>query len=420
MERHFINQLLGLQGRELRMIYTLLFLDNSYLLKDKKVSLHTYIEKKVSELSKSDVMLQMDIFLEITRIFKLKGLDYQIEENIYQQAKHILQSIYNFAWKDDKSLRSRTDLTKRWDGYLQHYTTVFKRMKPETETITIEFISSNHFLQKHLQLNNVIPSLFSKRIIQKRFLMVLVVPLLQQYEDKRNTAIDSFIQEWQKRFGEYKSLAEQLHEIEIERSGVLHDFEENEAIISEINKQIARTKKQLELEKKTLASLLKFAELEDLDVNSSFDLNKKEYLSIRTKISKLYRMKQALSTKNKLFHKVGSVLTNMSVAIQIQAEEKKANYYLEEMVEDLLSSKIVFKETEQQRITDLEKKLVDLNKWQAQHRKYQEMLQKELAQLRSSVISIRKDMKLLEDVHYGLKDLQLIIETPLLEDTSEE
>jgi hypothetical protein len=111
--------LMNLKGRELRMLYALLFKTNILsLLRVKTKDLfnkdvdhfNANLEKEMQKIEQiSDEVLQLDLFLKLTEVYEMKGLPYHSIPNIEQQCQAIVGHTYSDLLKNDKEFILFTD-----------------------------------------------------------------------------------------------------------------------------------------------------------------------------------------------------------------------------------------------------------------------------------------------------------------------
>ncbi|MBM7660385.1 hypothetical protein JOC85_001152 [Bacillus mesophilus] len=114
------SSLVSLKGTDLRMVYSLLHKTNigdllssktkDLLSKEKSDHFTLHLEQEVKKLQhKRDEVLQVDLFLEITKLLKLKGTKYSLVKEIEDQSAMIVNEVYGQLQKQDKHFRSFTE-----------------------------------------------------------------------------------------------------------------------------------------------------------------------------------------------------------------------------------------------------------------------------------------------------------------------
>lgn len=111
--------LMNLKGRELRMLYALLFKTNIFsLLRVKTKELfnkdvdhfNANLEKEMQKIEQiSDEALQLELFLKLTEVYEMKGIPYHSIENIEQQCTAIVEHAYSDLEKSDHNFIDFTD-----------------------------------------------------------------------------------------------------------------------------------------------------------------------------------------------------------------------------------------------------------------------------------------------------------------------
>nr|WP_144922657.1 hypothetical protein [Paenibacillus bovis] len=114
------NSIVTLKGTDLRMVYALLLKTNighllssktkdviSKLSKEESDNFTYHLEQEVNKLRNvEDQVLQVDLFLEITRLLKLRGTKYTLEQEIVDQSTFIVKDVYQLLLKQDKQFKS--------------------------------------------------------------------------------------------------------------------------------------------------------------------------------------------------------------------------------------------------------------------------------------------------------------------------
>ena len=115
--RILANSIVSLKGTDLRMVYALLCRKNlGQLLSSKTKGLFSkegqdhftkYLEDEVKKVeNKEDQELQVDLFLKLTELLKIKGRKYILQQNIVDQCETIVDEVYEQFQKQDKQFRS--------------------------------------------------------------------------------------------------------------------------------------------------------------------------------------------------------------------------------------------------------------------------------------------------------------------------
>ena len=100
------NGVVRLKGNDLKLVYALLCKTNmGSLLTSKSKDLITkgdsdhfmkHLESEVQKLdSKSDEELQVDLFVEMTKLLNLRGLNYSLQKEIEDQSATIVDEVYD-------------------------------------------------------------------------------------------------------------------------------------------------------------------------------------------------------------------------------------------------------------------------------------------------------------------------------------
>lgn len=111
------SSLVSLKGTDLRMVYALLCKTNVVdLLSSKTKDVFSkedgdhftkHLDAEVNKLQRiDDRVIQVDLFLEITRLLKLRGMKYTLEKEIVDQCTNIVHNAYQQYQKQDKQFRA--------------------------------------------------------------------------------------------------------------------------------------------------------------------------------------------------------------------------------------------------------------------------------------------------------------------------
>ena len=115
--RILASSLTALQGHDLRMVYALLCRTNiGHLLTSKTKDLFSkeeqdhftkHLAEEVRKLSQiEDCQLQVDLFLEITKLLRLRGTKYTLQREIEDQCTLIVNEVYAQFLKQDKQFKA--------------------------------------------------------------------------------------------------------------------------------------------------------------------------------------------------------------------------------------------------------------------------------------------------------------------------
>lgn len=110
------NSLVSLKGTDLRMVYALFCKTNigdllfsktkDFFSKEESDNFTRHLEEEVSKIEhKNDNELQVNIFLEITRLLKLRGTKYSLDKEITDQCSNISNDVFAQLQKQDKNFR---------------------------------------------------------------------------------------------------------------------------------------------------------------------------------------------------------------------------------------------------------------------------------------------------------------------------
>lgn len=149
----FANSLLSLHGNDLRMVYALLCRTNiGHLLSSKTKDLFSkeeqdhftrHLEAEVLRLKgEEDTVLQVNLFLELTKLLKLRGTKYTLIQEIEDQCAAIVNDTYQLYQKQDKTFRAytegRADSTKLQQMIQYQMSKIFRELDGNFHEFSIE------------------------------------------------------------------------------------------------------------------------------------------------------------------------------------------------------------------------------------------------------------------------------------------
>ena len=157
MDGHILaNSLVTLKGTDLRMVYALLLKTNighllssktkdviSKLSKEESDNFTYHIEQEVKKLRNvEDQVLQVDLFIEMTRLLKLRGTKYTLTKEIEDQCTLIISDVYQQLLKQDKQFNlfaaKEIDSSKLQRMVQFQMSKVFNELDSSFEDFTIE------------------------------------------------------------------------------------------------------------------------------------------------------------------------------------------------------------------------------------------------------------------------------------------
>ena len=114
------NSLVSLKGIDLRMVYVLLQKTNignlisskakDFLSKDDIDHFTKHLEEEVKKIENvKDEILQVDLFLEMTKQLKLRGTKYTLPEELEDQCTNIINGVYALFQEQDKQFKAFTE-----------------------------------------------------------------------------------------------------------------------------------------------------------------------------------------------------------------------------------------------------------------------------------------------------------------------
>jgi hypothetical protein len=150
------KSLVTLKGTDLRMVYALLHKTNighllssktkdvlSKLSREESDNFTNHLEQEVKKLrSVKDEVLQVDLFLEMTKLLTLRGTKYILEKEIEDQCRLIISDVYQQLLKQDKKFKLFTekelDSTKLQQMVKYQMSKVFNELDDSFKDFTIE------------------------------------------------------------------------------------------------------------------------------------------------------------------------------------------------------------------------------------------------------------------------------------------
>lgn len=114
------NGLMSLHGTDLRMVYALLCQTNighllssktkDFFSKEEQDHFTLHLTSEVGKLATiDDDELRVNLFLELTKLLKLRGTKYAVHKEIEDQCQIIVQDVYDLLVKQDKQFRAFTE-----------------------------------------------------------------------------------------------------------------------------------------------------------------------------------------------------------------------------------------------------------------------------------------------------------------------
>ena len=396
------NSLVSLKGTDLRMVYALLCKTNIVdLLSSKTKDVFSkedgdhftkHLEAEVRKLEHTDdQVIQVDLFLEITRLLKLRGMKYTLEQEIFDQFTNIVRDVYQQYKKQDKPFRAftenQTNSTMLQQMIQFQMSKVFSELDDSFNDFTIEdqtkfasqvndYIHSlpeekQQKIKDKLGLNDLSDEMVRKTIaasgtsivfaiivevsgfafyttatslvasfaglfgltlpfgfytgltstvavlanplfiipmllgggyllfnhqnksLKTKLLPIIIMQIALPYMSKggENVSFDSFIQEWEGRYVNDVELREELAKVAAEQDLVRKQISECEKRINDLSAKIFAEENVLVSERRKIKSALKYADLDQLEVNESFLKRKRLYQNTLEQIS-LYQRKQ--------------------------------------------------------------------------------------------------------------------------------
>lgn len=370
-----LNSLMSLKGTDLKLVYALLVKTSiGNLLSSKTKGLfskdeHNYFMKHLEEQVKNlehieDHVLQVNLFLEITKCLQLRGTNYLLAKEIegqcavivnevYEQYKNQDKQFYSFVKGNESSSKLQqmiefqmSKLGNKLDGSFQHFSGV---------TSPIAVLANPSFISPLLLGGGVAPINYQNKSLKKKLLPIILMQITIPFMSKGNEEVDyaPFISEWERRYNEYYSVLHEIEKIEYEKQVASSQIDGYNIQINEYNSKIASKEAEIRTRKQQIKSDLKFADLDALEISVSFARYRRRYQHVITKIKELKGAKDNVPTGSGFFKQIGSKIKGLSTSLDIREEEKKIDKMLDKMVIEVLLSTSAYQKNEREQILAL-------------------------------------------------------------------
>jgi len=507
------SSLVSLKGTDLRMIYALLCKTNiGHLLSSKTKDLFSkeeqnhftkHLEEEVNRLKNiDDSILQLDLFLELTKLLNLQGTKYTLQKEIEDQCTTIVNEVYKQYQKQDKHFRlfseNQPNTTKLQQMVIYQMRKVFTELDASFQDFSIgdqiKFASQvNDYIhslpedkqvkiKERLGVDDLTDELVRKAIatsgtsivfaiivevsgfafyttatslmatfagllgltlpfgfytgltstiavlsnplfiiplllgggavlvnhqnksLKKKLLPIIVMQITLPFMSKEDEFIsfNNIIQEWEIRYNQYHNLHSELEEILLKQKDNKNDIIQCERRIKECNKQIAVQIGQIQYEKQQILTTLKCSNMNSLAISSIFNTYKNQYQTIIVKIRDLENSKRSNPVKPGFFKLLQRKIINVGTFLDINDENKKIEGILEKMVTEVLRSTSSFKQTEREKVKQMENNIAKLtaerNTTETNKRKLHEVS----SNLNQEHRAYTQKIKLFEKENYGV------------------
>ncbi|MDS9470931.1 hypothetical protein [Sporosarcina pasteurii] len=513
------NSLVTLKGTDLRMVYALLIRTNighllssktkdviSKLSKEESDNFTYHLEQEVNKLKNvEDQVLQVDLFLEMTRLLNLRGTKYTLEQEIVDQSTIIVNDVYQQLLKQDKQFKSfavnelnstklqqmvqfqmsklfneldnsfkdftiddQTKFASQVNEYIQSlpkekqkqikdklgideltdemirkaiatsgssivfaiivevsgfafYTTATSLLASFAGlfgitlpfgvytglTSTIAVLANPLFIVPVLLGGGVLLVNHQNKSLKKKLLPIIVMQMTLPFmsQESEEVSYELFISVWNRRFNEYCKLQVEFKNENAEELNLQSNIKKTKDRISNINSSIYNEELQIRAEKQKIYFALKSSNLEDLEINVAFQMNRREYWDINNKIQSFRQAKKVDAVNDSFLRRIGNKFSNLTTILDIKSEEKKLDKYLYLMVEDVIKSTSSFKQIERATIKAININLKELHQSKHEEISYKNSLESSLKQVKQSQSSIWQDIKMMEKQNYGLEHL---------------
>lgn len=266
---------------------------------------------------------------------------------------------------------------------------------------------------------------FQQRLLP--FMMIQMCLLYLSSEKEHPIHSKSFIHEWKIRYQHYVKLkAEQLACV-TRQEDVQNEIHKKTEILSQLETNLSRCKKTLEMEKTSILSALKSVDLHTLSIGPSFDEHLQTYLTRKDKIASIRKAQSHTQDEGSLLKKVSQSFVNLYREYNVVEEEKQLDTILNQMVDDVITSTSPFCQKERERFLALSRLLKQLTDQKEAEEANKVQLENKLTSINQELYVIHQTITKYEQENYGLKDISLtsddfsqIQQTKEVETSSEE
>lgn len=510
------GSIVSLKGRDLRMVYALLCKTNlRHLLSSKTKGLFSkegqdhftkHLEDEVKKIeSKDDHELQVDLFLKMTELLKLKGKKYTLRKSIEDQCEMIVNKVYEQVQKRDKQFRlfvedqsqssklqqmirfQMSNVFRELDGGFQDFP-LEDQMKfasqvneyihslPEEKQRIIQEeldipeltdlmigkaimmngtsmvfaiiaeVSGSAFYSTATSLVSRFANLFGftlpisfytgvtstiavltnplfmlplligggailinhqNKSLKKKLLPIILLQVSLPYmnNEEEDSNFEPFIQEWARRYNQYRSNLVELDRIESEQKELMEAILHNDSVIKDYERQIGEESEKIKETKQHIQSALGALNLDGLEISSSFEKHKLEYEEVVAKIKELKEDREQSPATSSFLRKISSGLTNLANPLDILEEEKKLDLILEEMVNDILLSKSSLFKAERELVLGMERAVNKLKRDLITEKEEKQMRETTLRNLKEERDIYTDQMRQMENRNYGIADV---------------
>lgn len=406
--------LVRLSGADLRKVYALLCKTNLLhwittktkdLLSSKESKHFTkHLEEEAEKLQgRTDEDIRLSLFLELTKMAKLKGTRYESQKEIEDKCQEIVDWAFIQFQKKDKDFLSfyeEKQCTKLEAMINWQIKQIFKEKQTKlSEKEIFEFVN-NLPIDRHLMVNHQNTSL--KKQLMPIVFILIVIPyfidsVLAHYD------LDLIANEWSSRLKDYEKLLDELKSIESEQ-------EVMNGKIRNLEQELKLKEREKSKRENSIASLkgnIKIQFIKDKNrpyfklLSDDLDMYRKEIILLERKMVKekgntsgfLGSLKVSLKTKN--------------YQTEITSLRRKMDSIHDEMVDKIIQGKVVYAQDYVIQIGELHSEVNEIRREISSLQLQLSRQSQNLSDLKTTEHSIRKKIKDTEAETYGLEHLVL-------------
>ncbi|WP_428911809.1 hypothetical protein [Niallia sp. Krafla_26] len=273
-------------------------------------------------------------------------------------------------------------------------------------TSSVAILTNPFFLFPLLVGGGAILINYQNKSLKKKLLPIILLQVsLPNMNKEEDAEFEPFIQEWARRYNQYRSFHVELERIEREQKELRDSILRNDTRIKDYDRQMGEKTGRIKEEKQKLQSALMAINFDGLDISSSFEKHRIEYQEVVAKIKELKDAKEQHPASPNILKKISSKWTNLVNPLEILEEEKKLEPILEKMVNDILLSNCSIFKAERERILLMERDVNQLKRDLNTEKEEKQMRETALRNLKEEHDIYIDQMKQFEHENYGFSDV---------------
>ncbi len=314
------------------------------------------------------------------------------------------------------SLDTVLDTLRRVEGfsfyiYIGAILSIFQNQRPLKDTSAYGLIEPSS-LSNLIGLGDLLRGMpdqqFQLRLLP--FMMIQMCLLYLSSEKEYPIHSKPFIQEWKIRFHRYVKLKEEQTECVKRQEEVKEEISKKTEILNQLETNLSRCKKSLEMEKSSILSALKSGDLHSLSISPSFHGHLQTYLTRQEKISSIKKAQSHTQDEGSILKKVSQSFVNLYREYNLVEEEKQLDTILIHMVDDVIASTSPFCQKEREKFLALTKLLKQLTSQKEAEEANKVELENKRTSINQGLYAIHQTISKYEQENYGLKDILLVSE----------